>query len=277
MLNVGDGSLPATAEEEGVDPDWIKIPPHMRLPAKDCNLRGLIRTIYLDHQCHSGDPMYLMQRSILAPKNIDIDEVNNAILESLSEELHTYLSANSLTPRKEGASVDAGVSMDSLYPVEFLNTLQFNGIANHELELKVGVPILLLRNLNQSIGLCNGTRLIVKRLGQCFIEMEIITGNNVDKRVFIPRIIMSPSGTDWPFVLRRRQFPVRVAFAIKINKSQGQTFNNVGVYLPSPVYSHGQLYVAISRVTTSANIKIFNGEGPNGYMRNVVYKQVLEM
>jgi len=129
--------------------------------------------------------------------------------------------------------------MDSLYPVEFLDTLQFSGIANHELELKVGVPILLLRSLNQSIGLCNGMRLIVKKLGQRVIEAEIIAGNNVGKRVFILRIIMSPSRTDWPFVLRRRQFPVRVAFAITINKSQGQTFNNVGVYLPSPVYSHG--------------------------------------
>ncbi len=89
--------------------------------------------------------------------------------------------------------------MDSLYLVEYLNTLQFNGIANHKLELKVGVPILLLCNLNQSIGLCNGMKLIIKRLGQRVIEMEIIIGNNVGKRVFIPRIIMSPSRTDWPF------------------------------------------------------------------------------
>jgi len=123
VLNVGDGNLLAIAEKEGVDLDWIKIPSHMRLPTEDCSLRGLIRTIYPDHRCHSGDAMYLMQRNILAPQNIDIDEVNNAILELLYEELHTYLSANSLTPTKEGASVDVGVSMDSLYPVEFLNTL----------------------------------------------------------------------------------------------------------------------------------------------------------
>jgi ATP-dependent DNA helicase PIF1 len=247
VLNVADGNFLAIVDEEGVDLDLI------------------IRTIYPDHWCHSGDAMYLMQRNILAPKNTDVDEVNNAILELLSEESHMYLSANSLTPTKEGASVVAGVSMDSLYLVEFLNTLQFNGIANHE-ELKVGVLILLLHNLNQSIGLCNGTRLIVKRLGQRVIEAEIIIGNNVGKRVLIPRIIMSPSRTDWPFVLRCHQFPVRVAFVITINKSQGQTFNNVEIYLSPPIYSHGQLYVAISRVTSSANVKTFNDQGPNRYM-----------
>jgi hypothetical protein len=221
MLNVGDGSLPAIAEEEGVNLDWIKIPFHMRLLAEDCSLRGLIRTIYPNHQRHTGDAMYLMQRSILAPKNTNVDEVNNAILESLYEELHTYLSANSLAPTKEGASDVARVSMDSLYLVEFLNTLQFNGIQNHKLELKMGMLILLLCNLNQLIRLCNGTRLIIKRLGQRVIEAEIITRNNVSKREFIPRIIMSPSRTNWPFVLRCHQFSVRVAFVMIINKGQG--------------------------------------------------------
>jgi ATP-dependent DNA helicase PIF1 len=200
-----------------------------------------------------------MQHSILAPKNIDVDEVNNAILESLSEELHTYLNANSLIPTEEGAIAAIRVSMDSLYPVEFLNTLQFSDIANQKLELKVGMPIILLRNLNQSIGLCNGTKLIIKRLGQHVIEVEIIIGNNVSKRVFIPRIIMSPSGTNWPFVLHCRQFPILVAFAITINKSQGQTLDNVGVYLPPrsvPMVSfmllfHGSQVVQTSRFLTA--------------------------
>jgi hypothetical protein len=109
--------------------------------------------------------MYFMQRSSLAPKNTNVDEINNAILESLSKELHTYLCTNYLTLIEKGVSVAARVSMDSLYPVEFLNTLQFSGITNHKLELKVGMLILLLHNFNQSIGLCNGTRLIVNRLG----------------------------------------------------------------------------------------------------------------
>jgi hypothetical protein len=68
VLNVGDGYLPAIAEEEGVDPDWIKIPSHMRLPIEDCSLIGLIQTIYSDHRCHSGDAMYFMQRIILTPQ-----------------------------------------------------------------------------------------------------------------------------------------------------------------------------------------------------------------
>jgi hypothetical protein len=83
VLNVGDNNLLAIVEEKGIDPDWNKISSHMRLLVEDCSLKGLIRTIYPNHQRHSGDAMYLMQRSILAPKNINVDEVNNAILELL--------------------------------------------------------------------------------------------------------------------------------------------------------------------------------------------------
>jgi len=149
-----------------------------------------------------------MQCSILAPKNTGVDEINNAILELLSKDLHMYLNANSLALTEEGVSAVIGVSMDSLYPMDFMNILQFSGIAYHKMEFKAGVQIFLLHNLNQSVGLCNGMKLIVKRLGYYVIEVKIITWNNVGKRVFIPRIIMSHFGTDWPFVLHCCQFPV---------------------------------------------------------------------
>jgi hypothetical protein len=85
--------------------------------------------------------------------------------------------------------------LDSMYPMEFLNTLKFPRIPDHELKLKVGLPVMLLKNINQSVGLCNDTRMSVTQLGKKFIEAQIITGTNVGDKVFIPRIIMTPNDT----------------------------------------------------------------------------------
>ncbi len=74
-----------------------------------------------------------------------------------------------------------------------------------------------------------GTRLIVKFMYTYFVDAEIISGSHIGSRVFIPRIELSPSGTVLPFILKRRQIPVVMAFAMTINKSQGQTFDKVGV------------------------------------------------
>ena len=82
---------------------------------------------------------------------------------------------------------------------------------------------MILRNLDQSQGLCNGSRLIVTKLANHVISAEIITGKTKGTQIYIPRMSMSPSQSPWPFKLIRRQFPIMLSYVMTINKSQGQS------------------------------------------------------
>lgn len=106
------------------------------------------------------------------------------------------------------------------------------------------------------------------------LDLEIITGSHTGHRVLLPRIDLTPSDTSLPFSFKRRQFPIRLAFCLTINKAQGQTFDKVGLYLPQPVFSHGQLYVAMSRARSFQNLKVKIEPIANRTL-NIVFKEVL--
>jgi ATP-dependent DNA helicase PIF1 len=243
----------------------LTIPNNMLI--NDGNMSTLVDAIFPDFENHFSQPDYLMSRVIVAPTHKDVNFINTLMSERLPSTCHskTYFSADSI--QREG---DVN---ENLFPLEFLNSLDINGLPPHKLTLSEGMPVMLLRNLNKAMGLCNGTRLIVHRLQDHVIEAEVITGDARGTHVYIPRISLSPPESTLPFILRRRQFPVKPAYAMTINKAQGQTIDIVGVSLLQPVFSHGQLYVALSRARDAANIKILL---PNGKTDtpNVVFKNI---
>ncbi|CAJ2638285.1 unnamed protein product [Trifolium pratense] len=120
---------------------------------------------------------------------------------------------------------------------------------------------MLLRNIDVSSGLCNGTRLIVTHLGFGVVGARVVSGRNIGSVIFIPRMRLLPSDATVSICFQCLQFPLCVCFAMSINKSQGQTLSHVGLYLPRFVFTHGQLYVALSRVRTRSGLKVMVTDG----------------
>jgi ATP-dependent DNA helicase PIF1 len=111
------------------------------------------------------------------------------------------------------------------------------------------------------------------------IEALVTTGPKEGNTVLIPRLLLTPSDMDkyLPFTLYRCQFPIRAAYAMTINKSQGQTLESAGVYLKKSVFTHGQLYTSLSRTGSPDGMIVLADRDENGkmYTDNVVYREVL--
>ncbi|GBN61440.1 hypothetical protein AVEN_1733-1, partial [Araneus ventricosus] len=224
-------------------------------------LENLINQVYPDITLNIQNIQWLQERAILAPLNEKVKEINFTVQEKVPTAARTYYSIDKCLNDEEATS----------YPVEFLNSLNPSCIPLHRLVLKVGCPIMLLRNLDPP-KLCNGSRLIVKALHAHIIEATILTGPFEGEHVLIPRIPLIP--TDLPFSFQRLQFPLRLAFAITINKAQGQSLRVTGLDLTDECFSHGQLYVGMSRAKDTSTLFIIADEQKE--TKNIVYSQVLK-
>ena len=241
-MRIGNGIEESNADGEVRLPDEICVP----YTGDDNDLDRLIQCIFPNLNENMADKDYITSRAILSTRNDWVDSINMKMI--------GYFQGGEVEYYSFDSAVD---DPHNYYPSEFLNTLTPNGLPPHVLKLKVGCPRILLRNIDPANGLCNGTRLVVRGFQRNTIDAEIVLGQHAGKRVFLPRIPLCPSDDEmFPFQFKRKQFSIRLSFAMTVNKSQGQTIPNVGVYLPDPVFSHGQLYVAMSRATARTNIKI---------------------
>ncbi|CAN1267696.1 hypothetical protein LINPERPRIM_LOCUS12884 [Linum perenne] len=141
-----------------------------------------------------GTAEYFAKRAILAPFHDIVSQINNYMLDKFPGEEMCYYSYDSIQSDCVNPS-----SAEDEFPLEFLNSLQIGNFPEHQLKLKVGVPVILLRNLDQTIGLCNGTRMVIRTLGTWFIEVEILTGTHVGERVYLPRLSLTSKQISFSF------------------------------------------------------------------------------
>ena len=288
LLRLGNGTEPHD------ELDAIDLPEDLCQP-EGADVEALLAWVYPDLATNCTDPDWLAARAILTPLNATVDAINAQVTEAFPGEAIELLSS------------DVASETDAIAVTEeLLNTLHVPNFPSHELRLKPRMPLMLLRNISPSDGLCNGTRLIFHSVigrtgGRQLLECEIASGSkeHIGDIVYIPRLTLGADDEAFPFKWSRRQFPVRrarvarrpairayplaasqvrPAFAMTVNKAQGQTLKRVGVYLPDSCFTHGQLYVAASRVGLPAHLRFavpWDEETGSFRTRNIVFRDAL--
>ncbi|XP_071714998.1 uncharacterized protein [Rutidosis leptorrhynchoides] len=184
ILDIGNGDIGES--EDGVFD--IEIPQDLLITDVDDPIGSMISTIYPDYLLNLGNPEYYQQRAIFAPTHEVVNIINDRMMMCLEGEERSYLSSDSICASQRGADFN-----NELYTTDFLNSIEVGGLLKHNLRLKIGVPVMLLRNIDQARGLCNGTRLQIVHLGEKIIKAKILTGSNVGKITTLSRMLIVPT------------------------------------------------------------------------------------
>ena len=272
LLKLGEGRLPSAGGFD--DSRIVEIPNDMCHESKD----DVLDEVFDNFESNIGNHSYFKSRILLAATNTIVDEVNDELVERIPGDLHTFRSIDTV----------ADVDNQTMFPTEYLNSLRLSGLPESELKLKVNTVVLLMRNMDIKAGHCNGTRYLIKHIGQYRLVLEKLQATEGDKNkiLILPRIPLKHAvSAKFQFELTRLQFPIKIAFALTINRAQGQSAEKCGILLPKHVWAHGQIYVAFSRCGNPKNIHVWADQSlfekydidpTKKYVANVVYTEVLQ-
>jgi len=190
---------------------------------------------------------------------------------------------NEIYENQQSLDSDVPISGDDV-SVELLNSMEFSGVPTHRIKLCIGMVVIVTRNIDPSRGVMNGTRMIVSNISKSGRVVSLLHAVHApgERQRYDPSL---------PFLLHRikftcrvggsgnfmtrLQFPIRLAYAVSIHKSQSLTLDRVVVDLRSGVFEHGQLYVALSRVRMGSDVCFLLREDQD-YVRNIVYQIFIE-
>ena len=173
------------------------------------------------------DLQFFRSRAILSWKNDTVAELDTHILKDLPGEEHVFESVNQADYPSENGDNQGGHKL----PIEFLQSINISSLPPAQLRLKTDTPVMLMRNLHDWDGLCNGTRSVITRLHRHCIEARILDGEFDGQPQVLFRASLTTNEGDFPFLLTRKQFPIRICFAMTVNKSEGQSLDLVGIDL----------------------------------------------
>ena len=271
LLSVGDGTINDSVS--GNEDDKILIPSDMVL--NDSDPISLCRAVFEDLADRSVQPGYhgwVSGRAIIVSTNGEAARFNQLLIDSLPGDVAEALSTDEVVADETGNLRDV--------PIDFLNKLELPGLPPHRLALKRGAPIILTTNVDVSEGHCNGTRYVVKDISRNLLVAQVTSGPAVGEYLYLGRFQFFSSEVDFPVPFSRTQFPVRLAFAITANRAQGQTLTMVGISLLKDFFTHGQLYVAMSRCKSRDSLKVLCPPERSGSSRrrttNIVFREVFE-
>lgn len=256
LISVGEGSLNDSNDE-------IDIHPNLKVYYDSNIVEKVFQRIICDKNYDD-----LANTVILSCRKEDVNELNQKVVNLLDVETEkVYYAMDSFNNCDNG-------ELNHILQTEHLNALNPMSLPPYELRLRKHSIVMLTRNISLGNGLCNGTRLEILDLSDNLLKCRILSGDHRNEYTYVHRISLY-SENDYSFTFQRRQFPIRLAFAMTINKSQGQTFKKIGIDLRKSVFSHGQLYVAMSRVRSWESITIFLSDQSQKLLKNVVFKEIL--